>query len=43
MRPSQSAITQWGWSFHTLWGGIDPGDLRFPPRIAGFVDVWKDF
>ena len=22
MGPSQSAITQWGWGFHTLWGGI---------------------
>ena len=43
MSPSQSAITQRGWGFHTLCGGIDAGDLRFPPRIAGFVDVWKDF
>ena len=27
MSPSQTAITQWGWRFHTLWGGIDAGDL----------------
>ena len=27
--PSQSAITQWGWGFHTLRGGIDLGNLRF--------------
>ena len=35
--PSQSVITQWGWGFHTLGGGIDPGDLRFRPRVVGFV------
>ena len=31
--PSQSKITQWGWSFHTLRGGIDPGDLFFFPGL----------
>ena len=39
----QSAITQWGWSFYTLRGGIDPGDLRLPPRVVVVVDVWNDF
>ena len=39
----QSAITQWGWGFHTLRGGIDPGDLRFRPRVVGVVEIWKDF
>ena len=43
MSPSQSAITQWGWGFHTLRGGIDQGDLRFRPRFAGVVETWKDF
>ena len=41
--PSQSAITQWGWGFHTLRGGIDPGNLRFRPRVVGDLDVWRDF
>ena len=27
--PSQSAIGQWGWGFHTVRGGFDPGDHRF--------------
>ena len=43
MSPSRSAITQWGWGFHTLRGGIDPGNLRFRPRVVRVVDVWKDF
>ena len=29
MSPSKSAITQWGWGFHTVRGGIDPSDLCF--------------
>ena len=25
-------------------GGVDPPrELRFRPRVVGFVDVWKDF
>ena len=24
-------------------GRIDPRDLRFRPRVVGFVDTWKDF
>ena len=43
MTPSQSAITQWGWGFHTLWGGIDAGDLRFRPRVVGVDEIWTDF
>ena len=35
MNPSQSIITQWGWGFHTLRGGIDPGDRCVRPRIVG--------
>ena len=37
MSPSQSATSQWGWGFHTVWSGIDPGDLHFRPRVVGFV------
>ena len=33
MSSSQSAITQWSWGFHTLQGGIDPGDLPVRPRL----------
>ena len=43
MSPSQSAITQWGWGFHTLRGGIDPGDVSFRPRVVGDVEIWKSF
>jgi len=42
MNPSQSATSQWGWSFHTVRGGIDPGDLRFRPRVVGVVEIWKN-
>ena len=41
--PSQSAIGRRGWGFHNVWGGFDPGDHRFRPRVVGVVDVWKDF
>ena len=43
MSPNQSEITQWGWGFHTLRGGIDPGDLRFRPQVVGVVEMWTDF
>ena len=41
--PSQSAIGQWVWGFHTVRGGFDPGDHRFRPRVVGVVKVWSDF
>ena len=41
--PSQSAISQWGWGFHTVRGGIDPGYHRFLPRFVGVADVWNYF
>ena len=43
MGPIQSAITQWGWGFNTLRGGIDQGDLRFSPRVDGVVEMQKTF
>ena len=43
MSPSQSATGRWGLGFLTVWGGINPGDLRFRPRAIGVVEVWKDF
>ena len=39
MSPSQSAITQWGWGFHILRGGINPRDLRFRPPVVGVVEM----
>ena len=41
--PSQSAITQWGWDFHTARDGTDPGDLRFRLRVVAVVEIWRDF
>ena len=32
-----------GWGFHTLPGGIDPGDRRFRARVVGVADLLKDF
>ena len=32
-----------GWGFHTVRGGINPGDHRFCPRFVGVADVRKDF
>ena len=43
MSPCQSAISKCGWGFHTARGGIDPGDLCFPPGVVGVVEVWRDF
>ena len=42
MRPSQLAISQWGWGSQTVRGGIDPGDISFRPQFVGVVEVWKD-
>ena len=40
---SQSSIGWCGWGFHTVRGGVDPGKLRFRPRVVGVAHVWKDF
>ena len=40
--PTKSAISQWGWGFHTVRSSIDPEDLRFRPRVVGVVQVLKD-
>ena len=32
-----------GSGFHTVRGGVDPGNGRFRPRVVGVVDVWRDF
>ena len=39
---SQSATSQWGSRFHTLRGGIYPGDPCFRPPVVGVVEIWKD-
>ena len=31
-----------GWGFHNVWGGINPGGMRFRPPVVGVVDAWKD-
>ena len=41
--PSQSAISEWGWGFHIVQGGIDPGDHRFRAQFVAVEDVWTDF
>ena len=41
--PSQSEIGPWGWDFHTVRGGVKPGDNRVRPWVVGVVDVWTDF
>ena len=43
MSSGQSATSQWRWGFHTVRGGINPGDLRFRPLFVGVVEIWKDF
>ena len=43
MSLNQLATSQLGWGFHAMRGGINPGDLRFRPRIVGVVEIWKDF
>ena len=32
-------IGRWGWDFHTVRGGINPGDIRVRLRVVGVVDV----
>ena len=42
--PSQQAVRQWGWSFHTVRGDIDPEDHHFcvfPQFVV--AHVWMDF
>ena len=38
--PGKSAIGRWGWGFHTVRGGFDPGDHRFRPQDIGVLKVW---
>lgn len=33
---NQSQISQWGWGFHILPSGIDPGGARFVPGLLEF-------
>ena len=41
--PSQSAIGQWDWGFHTVRDDFDPADHLFRPQVVGVVKVLKDF
>ena len=36
------ALPNQGWGFHTVGGGIDPGDHRVRPGLVAFADVWID-
>ena len=31
------------WGVHTVRGGINPGDVRFRPRVVQIVEIWKYF
>ena len=43
LSPRQSAIGRWDWGFHTVRGGVNPGDHRFRPGVVGVVDVMERF
>ena len=32
--PSRSSISRWGWCFHTVHGGIDPGITTLVPAVS---------
>lgn len=40
--PSHPAITQYGWSLHTVRGGTIPWHNGFGPRVVGSVHVYKN-
>ena len=40
---SDELVSRMGKGFHTVRGGIDPGDRYFRPRYVGVADIWKDF
>ena len=42
MSPSQSAITPWGWSCHTLRGDVDPGEMGCWTRVVIVIEIWKN-
>ena len=39
MRPSQSAISRWGWGFRAVRGNTLPGDHLLGPLVVGVVYV----
>ena len=41
--PSHSAIGRWSWGFHTVRGGITPGDNMFRPRVVAVLEMRRDF
>ena len=38
---SQLATSPWDWGFHTVRGGVDPGEFEFRTRVVGVVEIWK--
>ena len=44
MNPSPQLIVYTrSWGYHTVRGGMVPGDQRLCPLSIGVVDIWKDF
>ena len=41
--PQAISYGRCGWGFYTVWGGIDPGQLRLRPRLVEAVEICKDF
>ena len=39
----ETATIEWGWVFHTMRGGIDPGVVRVRPHDVGFFGLVNDF
>ena len=37
--PANQRSFAWDWGFHTVRGGIDLGEVDFPPRVVGVVDI----
>ena len=33
----ETSISRWGWDFHTVRNGIDPGGRGFRPAVLGIV------
>ena len=42
MSTTQSAISQSRTGFHTVRGGIDPGNLRYRSEVVGFGTVYNN-
>lgn len=41
LRRSNIVISQWGWDFYTMRGGVHQGDNRYCSRFVIVVDIWR--